>query len=346
MESGIYAYVSHQGSGEIAVLRLTPETGELTRLQGVAVSGKVMPMAVSPDGRFLYAALRTAPHSLTSLAIDGADGRLTPLGSAPATESAAYISIDRTGRFLLAAYNPDERTRRTGFISVSAIGRHGRVFAPHQVIRTPPKTHAILPDPSNRFVFASSCDGDLMVRHAFDAAAGWLDPDPLPPVLVQPGSGPRHFVFHPNGRFMVLVNEYAGSVYVFGYDARTGTLSELQVASARPPDFEPERNARAADIHYTPDGRWLYVSVRASPSIAVFGVDAVTGMLSTAGRFAVPAEPRGFNIDPFGRYLLTAGLLANTLVSFRIDPDTGALARIAEYATGDGPNWIEFVRLP
>ena len=297
------------------------------------------------DYRFLFVGLRTEPYSFASVAIDGANGMLTHLGNAPAVASTPYICADATGRFLLAAYNPEAGTRRTGWISVSAIGPHGHLQPPHQVIRTPPKTHAILRDPSNRFVFASSCDGDMMVRYAFDAATGLLNPDALPPVLVQPKSGPRHFVFHPNYRFMYLLNEYDGSLYSFSYDARNGALSEIQVSSAVPPDWDKEKIARAADLHFTPDGKWLYASVRASLSIAVFRVEGVTGLLTPAGHFPAAKEPRGFNIDPFGRYLIAAGLHTNTLTVNKIDAETGALMKLADYPTGDGPNWIEFVRL-
>ena len=345
-ESGIYVYVSHQGAGQISVLRMAPASGELSKVQDVPVTGKVMPMAVSPDRRFLFAAVRTEPYSIASFAIDAANGTLTHLGSAPAAESSPYICTDATGRFLLAAYNPSVPSRRLGLVGVSAIGRHGQVQPPHQVIRTPPKTHAILPDPSNRFVFASSCDGDVMVRYAFDAATGLLNADALPPVMVRDKSGPRHFVFHPNNRFMYLLNEYDGSICTFSYDVRNGALSEIQISSAVPPNFQGERGARAADLHFTPDGKWLYASVRASVTLAVFRVDGVTGLLTPAGQFPAAKEPRGFNIDPFGKYLLAAGLLTNSLVSFRIDPETGALTKLAEYPAADGPNWIEFVRLP
>ena len=286
--------------------------------------------------------------AIASFAIDGANGTLTHLGNAPAPNSAPYISTDRTGRFLLGAFNPEaeEAGRRTGWISVSAIGPHGHVQPPHQVIRTPPKTHSILPDPSNRFAFAASCDGDAMVRYAFDAATGLFNSEPLPPVHVQPRAGPRHFVFHPSCRFMYLLNEYDGSLYTYGYDASNGALSEVQVSSTVPPDFDKERVVRAADIHLTPDGRWLYASGRAPLTLAIFRVDAVTGRLTPAGHVPVAREPRGFNIDPFGRYLVAAGLQANPLTSYRIDAGTGALAKLAEYPTGEGPNWIEFVRLP
>jgi len=345
-ESALYVYVSHQRGRQISVLRMSNATGELNKLQDVPVAGNAMPMAVSPDRRFLFTALRTEPFSIASFAIDGASGMLTHLGYAPAAESAAYICTDRAGRFLFSACNPSERSRRTGLVSVSAIGPHGFVHAPHQVIRTPPKAHATLPDPSNRFVFVSSCDGDVMVRYAFDAAAGLLDPDVLPPLLVQPESGPRHFVFHPNNRFMYLLNEYDASIYAYTYDVRAGAFSEIQIASTLPPNFTKEQSARAADLHFTPDGKWLYASVRASLTLAVFRVDAMTGRLTSAGHFPTVDEPRGFNIDPFGRYLLAAGLRANSLAAYRIDPDTGALGKLAEYPTAEGPNWIEFVRLP
>jgi 6-phosphogluconolactonase len=184
-----------------------------------------------------------------------------------------------------------------------------------------------------------------MVRYAFDAATGLFDPDPLPPVLVCPGAGPRHFTFHPNNRFMYLLNEYDGSLYTFGYDARNGALRELQVSSTLPPDFDKEI-ARTADLNFTPDGKWLYTSIRAVPTLVAFKVDALTGLVTRVADFPAAREPRGFRIDPFGRYLLAAGLQANTVTSFRIDSESGALAKLAEYPTGDGPNWIEIVRLP
>lgn len=346
-EGGIYVYLSQQGARQISVYRLA-SSGELSKVQDVSVAGKAMPMAVSPDRRFLFVALRTEPYSIASFAIDGANGMLTHLGDAPAPNSSPYISTDRSGRFLLAAYNPESEPagRRTGWISVSAIGPHGHVQPPHQVVRTPPKTHSILPDPSNRFAFVASCDGDAMVRHAFDEATGMLNPEPLPPVHVQPKAGPRHFVFHPNYRYMYLLNEYDGSLYTYGYDARSGALSELQVSSTVPPEFDKERVVRAADIHLTPDGKWLYASGRHPLTLAIFRVDAATGLLSPAGHVPVAKEPRGFNIDPFGRHLVVAGLQSNTLAAYRIDAGSGALTKLAEYPTADGPNWIEIVRLP
>lgn len=353
-ESGIFVYVSQSGSRQISVLRLAPDTGALTPVQDMPVNGKVMPMAVSPDRRFLYAALRSKPWAVANFAIDAQSGRLTHLGDTPVADSMVNICTDRTGRYLLGATNPPgdggevDRNdwRRTGLVSVSAIGEHGCVQSPYELFRTPPKLHAVMPDPSNRFVFGTSCDGDVIVRYAFDAAMGILNPDPLPPVMVLRRAGPRHFKFHPNNRFLYLLNEYDGSVYAFRYDVRNGSLSEIQISSAVPPDFDIKaRHARTADLHFTPDGRWLYASMRNSTTLAAFAVDASTGLLTPAGHFTTANEPRSFAIDPYGRYLFATGMHEKNLATFRIDSTTGALTRLADVAMGDGPNWIECVRL-
>src|SRR5512132_154189 len=116
-ESGMYVYVSHQGSNQISVLRMSLATGELKKIQDIPASGKAMPMAVSPDRRFLFVGLRTEPFAFASFAIDGANGMLTHLGDAPAVDSTPYICTDATGRFLLAAYNPGSPVpaRRSGW---------------------------------------------------------------------------------------------------------------------------------------------------------------------------------------------------------------------------------------
>ena len=102
----------------------------------------------------------------------------------------------------------------------------------------------------------------------------------------------------------------------------------------------------AADIHLTPNGRFLYASERTTSTIGAFRVDSASGKLIYLGSTPTEKQPRGFNIDPFGRYLLAAGLHTNSLTSYQIDSETGALTKLADYPTGEGPNWIEFVRLP
>ena len=354
-ESGICLYVSHHGSNEISVWRMSSETGELTPVQTVPTEVKVMPLAVSPDRRFLYAGLRKKPWTIASYAIDGQSGKLTHLTNTPAFESAVYLCTDQTGRYLITANNSTNYDKRTGIFSINAIGDRGCVQSPYEMFRTPVKLHCVRPDPTNRFLFGASCDGDMIVRYAFDAVTGIVNPDPLPPVMVLRRTGPRHIMFHPNNRFMYMIGEYSASIYAFRYDARNGSLSEIQIAEGTPPGFEPVArgdggrlgiSSSGADLHFTPDGRRLYTSARASSTIAAFRVDPVTGLLTCEGHFPMPKEPRGFNIDPTGRYLFAAGEISKNLVSFRIDSETGSLTRIREYAVGEGPNWLEFVTLP
>jgi 6-phosphogluconolactonase len=344
---GVFLYVSEADSGRVSVLRMDDD-GALTRVQEVPVGGELMPMAITPDRRLLFVAARAEPMTLAGFAINGLDGTLSPTGSVPAPYSAAYLSTDRTGRYLLAAYNV--HTQKTGVLSVHAIGADGAPQLPPMLTRTPPKIHSIVTDPANRFALAPSCNGDVIMRYSFDAATGEISPDGLAPVIVLPDAGPRHPQFHPNRKFFYLINEYDASIVVYRYDAAKGSLHEIQTVSAAPAGQTAKKSDhggwRAADIHLTPDGRWLYGSVRNTSEIVSFSVDPLTGLLAPRGRFPTAREPRSFAIDPSGRYMFAAGFHEKNLIAFKLDSGTGELTRLKEYAMGDGPNWVECVRLP
>jgi 6-phosphogluconolactonase len=151
-------------------------------------------------------------------------------------------------------------------------------------------------------------------------------------------------VFHPNGRRVYVIGELDGSIYVFDYDAATGQLKDKQTVSALPSDFQGKPSA--ADLHITPDGRFLYGSERTSSTLAGFKVDPVNGTLSAIGSVPTEKQPRGFNIDPSGRYLLAVGQLSHALSSYRIDAESGKLVKLKAYPMGKNPNWIEIVDLP
>jgi 6-phosphogluconolactonase len=164
-------------------------------------------------------------------------------------------------------------------------------------------------------------------------------------VGVKVKAGPRHFRFSPDERFVYLLCELDASIYVFPYDAASGRLSkETQVASAVPPGFAGK--PWAADIHLTPDGKFLYASERTSSTLAAFRVDANSGALVPIASYPTETQPRGFAIDPSGRTLLAVGQLSNSLTAHAIDPDSGALRALARYPVGKNPNWIEMARLP
>jgi 6-phosphogluconolactonase len=184
----------------------------------------------------------------------------------------------------------------------------------------------------------------MVNQFTFDAATGTLAPNTPPSVRVQDKAGPRHFVFHPNGKLVYVIGELDGSVYVFDYDSSTGLLKEKQTVSALPPGFEGKPSA--ADLHITPDGKFLYGSERTSSTLAGFKVDPVSGTLSPIGSVPTETRPRGFRIDSSGRYLLAVGQLSHRMSSYTIDPDTGKLTKLKEYLMGKNPNWIEIVDLP
>lgn len=330
-------YVSHAESGDIHVLQLNDASGALTIMQRVEVGGTVMPLALAPDRRVLYAARRSEPLAVLSFAIDAKSGALSPLGEAPLPHSMASIATDRSGRWLLSA------SYGGNLVAVSPIGADGVAQAATQVVPTGPNAHAIVSDASNRFVFATNLGAGVVLQLRFDAATGRLTPNQPPSIAVRAGAGPRHLAWHPAGRWLCLLNELDASLDVFAFDADSGTLAHRQTVSSVPPGFDGR--PWAADLHFTPEGRFLFSSDRRSNTIAAFALDASSGQLSLIGHTPVPAEPRGFNITADARWLIVAGQAAQRVALFRIDPGTGALGAAGEHAVGRGPNWIETVPL-
>jgi 6-phosphogluconolactonase len=330
-------YVSHAERGDIHVLHLDEATGALTPTQRVEVGGTVMPLALSPDRRVLYAARRSEPLAVASFAIDPKSGTLSQLGEAPLPHSMANIATDRSGRWLLSA------SYGGNLVAVSPIGADGVAQAATQVVPTGPNAHAIVSDASNRFVFATNLGGGVVLQMRFDAGTGQLTPNEPPSIAVRAGAGPRHLAWHSSGRWLCLLNELDASIDVFAFDAGSGTLAHRHTVSSVPAGFDG--TPWAADLHFTPDGRFLYSSDRRSHTLAAFSFEASGGCLGLLGHTPVPAEPRGFNITADGRWLIVAGQAAQRVALFRIDAPGGALSAAGEHEVGRGPNWIETVPL-
>jgi 6-phosphogluconolactonase len=251
----------------------------------------------------------------------------------------AYVVTDRTGKFLLSASYFGNK------VTVNPIGSDGVVQQVQQSIPTEPNAHCILTDPSNRYVLHTSLGSDVVYQQKFDAKTGKLSPNDPPTVNVTTKSGPRHLIFSPNEKFVYLVNEAEASIHVFPWDASSGTLKkEIQVATVLPKGFSGR--PWAADIHLTPDGKFLYSSERTSSTLAAFRVDPEKGTLTSIDSYPTAKQPRGFNIDPSGRYLLSVGQLSDSMTSYSIDKVTGKLTKLKEYPMGKNPNWVEIVTLP
>ena len=331
-------YVSNADSGDISVLRMDAASGALTPLCSAAVGGASGPLAISPDRRFLYVARRSEPTAVLAFAIDGDSGELSALGEAALPASMAYLSIDRSGRHLFSASYGGH------LLAVSPVGANGLPQPAQQVLPTEPHAHAVLADPSNRFVLATCLGGDIVMQQRFDASSGRLTPNTPPTVQVRKGAGPRHLVFHPSGRYVYLLNELDASIDAFAFDIEQGLLSLRQTITSLPAGMSGA--PWAADIHITPNGQFLYSSERRSSTLAAFRVDAASGQLSLIGHVPTEAQPRGFRIDPRGRFVLAVGQASHRLSSYLIDADSGALNKQAHYSVGQNPHWVEIIDLP
>ncbi len=335
-------YVGNAESQDISILRLR-EDGELIPFKTVPIPGPSQPgsstpMAFSPDRRFLFVGLRNEPFSVVTFHVDPATGIPNFIGSGPLPDQMAYLSVDRTGRFLFGASYQGNK------VMVSPILEGGIVGPAHQVVTTRPSAHCIIPTRSNRHVLHTSLGGDCVHQQKFDAATGTLTPNEPYERAVRAKAGPRHIIFSEDEAFAYLLNELDGSIYVFPFDAAKGTLvKETQIVSALPKGFSG--TPAAADIHLTPGGKFLYASERGSDTLAAFSVGK-DGRLSPVGNYPTETQPRGFNIDPSGSFLLAVGQKSHSLTAYAIDPVSGALTTLKRYPVGKNPNWIEFLTLP
>ena len=346
-----FVYVSNADDGDISTFRML-DSGELQAGARVRAASVVMPMAVSPDRRFLYAASRSKPYRVHVYAIDRSTGALTQFSSSPLAESFPYISLDRTGRFLLGA------SYGGNVVSVNAVESDGRVAVePLQVLQVGRNAHSIRVDATNRFVYVPTLGSDAVFMFTFDAKTGRLGSNTPALYLAKPITGPRHFITSGDNRFMYLLSEMTGTVTTFAIDGKTGLLTEVSSASGLPPDTKlvpglprgsvagrnMDNDTWAADLHLTPNGKFLYMSERTSNSISAFSVDGASGKLTYLSNTATERQPRGFNIDPKGRFMVVTGEKSDTISVYAIDPSTGALKLVNRYPTGKGANWVEIV---
>jgi 6-phosphogluconolactonase len=335
-------YVGNSDSGDISVLELAADGSArpvaTTPVPSIRAPVESLPLALSPDGRLLYAASRSAPFLVTTYAIDAQRGGLSVVGEGRLPASMAFIATDRSGRTLLAAAYDE------ALVSSSAIEMSGAIGATLDVVATDPGAHAIQADPTNARVLYTSLGGDLVYQRELDARTGKLEKIEPGAVKLPSGAGPRHFSFARDGRFVFVLGELDGSIYKARYDPTTGLgPSFTQVASALPDGFAGK--PWAADLHLTPDGRFLFTSERTSSSLAAFRVDASNGQLARVGSYPTAAQPRAFTIAPSGRHLLAVGERSNTMTVHAIDASSGALALVGEHAVGRKPNWVEVVDL-
>src|SRR5688500_9507355 len=344
----MHVYISNAEDGDIGHYALKND-GSLQPHARAKADKTLGPMSVSPDKRFLVAAVRSKPFSAWSYAIDRESGALKHVGTGPLAESLPYIHFDRTGRWLLGA------SYHAHLVSVNPVGSDGKVGEPQQVIPTARNAHAIITDRSNKYVFVPHLGTDQVFQFVFDEKSGRLSANTPPVAQLKAGTGPRHLITSPDNRFVYLLNELTATVSTLEMD-RNGTLKEIHTASALPPDSklgpgmprpqqgrDVSKDIWASDLHLTPNGRFLYAAERTSSSMGAFSVDTATGKLSYLGSTPTEKQPRGFRIDPSGRFMVVSGEKSDTISSYAIDPSSGQLRHVGKYATGKGSNWVEIV---
>jgi 6-phosphogluconolactonase len=331
------AYVANADSQDISILTLDRTRGTLELIGNVDIGGAVMPLALSPDKRFLYASLRSEPFSVASFAIDSRTGALSRTGTAPLPDSMANIMVDRTGRWLFAASYGGSK------VSVSPIGEDGIAKAATTVLPTGKNAHAAIIDAANRNLYVTNLGSDEVLQYRFDAASGQLEPGDPHAFKARAGSGPRHMVIHPDARHAYLLNELDATVDLLAIDPGKGTLSQIKSWPTMPAGSEAK--PWAADIHITPDGHFLYTSERNTSTLAMWKIDEATRELTLIGHEPTEQQPRGFQIDSTGQWLLAVGQVSNSMTAYRIDPATGRLTIHAQLPMGKNPNWVEIVDL-
>ena len=354
------------GNGRgIHVFRVDPTTGALTP---AAVTEHVTsPSALVFDtaGARCYTANATdlvdddTSGSVSAFGVDRASGRLRLLNTVPSGGlGPTYVSIHPTGRHLLVA------NYAGGSVAVFPILADGRLapasdvkktdgtVGPRRATNAPPGSfaisghdaphpHMIRADRAGRFVIAPDLGLDRIFVWRFDAQAGVLTPADTPSVALPPGDGPRHFAFHPNGRWLYSIQEEASTVALFDYDDTTGGLTPRQMLSSLPAGHAG--SSFASGILVSRDGRFVYAGNRLHDSVAIFATGA-DGTLTLVGEeWTRGSYPRSFNIDPTGTFLYVCNQRADNVTSFRIDTTTGRLVFTGQYTPVGSPSDIAFL---
>lgn len=354
------------GSGEgIELFEADADTGELSRRGLAAKTPNPSWIAIHPSKKFLYAINEVADFgggsgSVSAFAVDKASGALRPLNVVTSEGAGpAYLSVDARGRFAFVA------NYAGGSIAVLPIREDGSLGSATDVHRDSgsvgstraadapagsfaisghdaPHAHMIAPDPGNRFVLATDLGQDRIYTYRFDAGAGKLTAASEKAFVALPsGDGPRHFVFHPNGRWFYSIQEESSTVAFFQYDSSAGSLELRQTVSALPSGFAGTNFA--SEILIGRNGRTLYTANRLHDTIAVFSVGA-DGRLSYLTETPTLGDyPRQCSIDPGGNVLYVCNQHSDDITSFRIARSTGLLTFTGRYTPIGAPAMIAFL---
>ena len=334
---GVYHAVLDLASGKLSAPELAAEAVNPSFLN------------ISPDGKFLYAVNKEGDKQggVLAFAIDRASGKLTKLGQQGACGDApCYVAVDRSGKCLLAASYTSGTVAALPIHADGSVGDAAELLQQTDVGAAKPRSphaHSINVDADNRIVVAADAGVDKLFLYRLDPATAKLTPHDPPFVSVRQGGGPRHFAFHPNGKFAYTNLETTSEVIALAYDPAKGLLTELETYSTLPGEV-PGNSTAECQVH--PSGKFVYVSNRGHNSIAMFAVDPQTGRLAPLGHQSTLGKiPRNFCIDPSGQFLLAANQATDNVVVFRIDPQSGKLTPTGQSVEMGAPVCVKFVRM-
>ena len=356
------------GNGRgIHIFRVDRGTGALTPSGIVEMGTSPSCLALNGAGTRLYSANETdrvgddRQGTASAFAVNRADGSLELLNTVRSGGAGpTYVSVHPAGRHLLVA------NYFGGSVAVLPISDDGRLGDPSDVkvdagtigparpTHAPPggfafsghdRTHAhmIRADPSGRFVLHVDLGLDRIFIWRFDDRRGTLMPNQPASVSLPPGDGPRHFDFHPNGRWLYSIQEEASSIVLFDYDGASGRLTARQTLSTLPPGFVGSNFC--SEILVSTDGRCVYAGNRLHDSIGIFSVGSDGRLTYVGEEWTRGNYPRSFSFDPTGRLLYCCNQRADAVTVFRVDPPSGHLSFTGHYAAVGNPSSIVFVDL-
>jgi 6-phosphogluconolactonase len=355
-------YFQHARGKGITIFAFDDRSGELTRLSEKGGIDSPTYLAVHEGKACVYAGSEVFgwnEGTVSAYRLDPESGSLSYINKQPSLGSIlAHISLDRTGRFLFAANyslypEPDDSLpnrsvvvmpiREDGGLGAPVCSRSHSGSGPNGARQERSHAHCVHASPDNAHVLVADLGIDQLVVYRFDVESGLLSEAPAP-FKMKAGAGPRHFAFHPSGRYVYAINELDSTIAALAFDIGSGGLALLETAPALPSGYAGE--SHCAGLQITPDGRTLYGSNRGQDSLVVYAVDESTGRLSFVEHHScLGRTPRDFAIDPSGRFLLVANQDSDAVIVFRIDPESGRLTDAGHRAETGTPMCVKFARL-